>query len=765
MDERKELSIDERTGLKHYIATEGMGITTSAGLVRRLFRRSIELGRQYQHSHDERDFFEALRLLGTACHCLEDYSAHSNYTELALIEMGEREVFPHVGRRTQMHIPRVSHPVYPIVTGTFGGVDFLHSVMGEFSDKATQSEMQELEGTIQNSKRQDTSLLKELLNKLPSGLLGNTDHAGKADQLQANAAAAQMQNMHISPKKPEAFTQQADGLARQIYPILEFHDTLIKNITEAIDKIPVLPDLIEQIQDQINVFVFSLIAPFILPIVDQVKTELSTGSSEVIQSSKDKQLIVFHDDSATDPTHSMLSKDHFSDVLNEPAGKVASQVLKWVVPQIVACWDNPEIDIRRTNDCIIRGVFHHPALREYGDDGAKDGRMAMFGVVEQWWRGMSERERSSLRMQLSREGVMQGRNHKEGVHDSGHGCGKPLGMPNMKTSSSSGAIGGPAAAAMMGGLGAVLSSGGASQLGNLVGGGSQQQGYRGRSNSQIGNLIGEAAGGGVLGSIVGGLAGAAGGDLLGSAFEGNSADTNTFHTARRHPHDGSVTESVVQTGHRQGSGQAERYGQAEMSHTQFVQGGYRDEYARYEQDGRGGRTGYGFEQATEVRPMSGGGGGGGGFEQRTERKYERPGGTRESEVQVQRVQGDGRQSAHGETRHGRRGRKDDSDESSDSDSGDDFEKKERKRRKKEEKRMMKMREEQEKQQRHRRGSGAGGGSPPREQRHPGGMGMGRGGGGGGHMGPGRGGGGHMGPGRGGRGGPMGGRGRGRGGGA
>ena len=42
-------------------------------------------------------------------------------------------------------------------------------------------------------------------------------------------------------------------------------------------------------------------------------------------------------------THSMLSKDHFSNVLNEPAGKVASQVIKWVVPQIVACWDDPSI--------------------------------------------------------------------------------------------------------------------------------------------------------------------------------------------------------------------------------------------------------------------------------------------------------------------------------------------------------------------------------------------------------------------------------------
>ena len=73
VDERRELSIDERTGLKHYIASEDQGITTSAGMIRDLFRRSIELGRRYKDTNDTRDFYEALRLLGTGTHCLEDY--------------------------------------------------------------------------------------------------------------------------------------------------------------------------------------------------------------------------------------------------------------------------------------------------------------------------------------------------------------------------------------------------------------------------------------------------------------------------------------------------------------------------------------------------------------------------------------------------------------------------------------------------------------------------------------------------------------------
>ena len=250
VDERRELAVNPQTGLKNYIATENMGIATSAGLVRNLFGRSIQLGRKYARSKNKADLYEALRLLGTGCHCLEDFSAHSNYTELALIELGERQVFPHVGRRTQIGLPETRQSVFPLITGTFGGVDFLHSVMGEVSDKATQSEIQQLEGTIQQSGQGDSSMLQDLLNQVPSGLFGDQDQAGKANELQANAQAAQMQHTHISPREPEAFTREIEEICEQINPILEWHDEMMQSITEAIEKIPVLPALIEQLTGQ-----------------------------------------------------------------------------------------------------------------------------------------------------------------------------------------------------------------------------------------------------------------------------------------------------------------------------------------------------------------------------------------------------------------------------------------------------------------------------------------------------------------------------------
>ncbi|KAF2839201.1 Het-C-domain-containing protein [Patellaria atrata CBS 101060] len=653
IDEHRELSIDERTGLKTYIASEDYGITTSAGLVRNLFTRSIQLGRRYNRSKNKADLYEALRLLGTGCHCLEDYSAHSNYTELALIELGERDVFPHVGRRTQVEVRGARGPIWPLVTGTFGGVDFLHSVMGEISDKATQSEVQELEGTIAASENApNNSALKDLLDKLPEGLFGGKDEAGKADELQQNAQAHQMQNMHITPREPEEFTRQMQEITKQIYPILEFHDEIMHSITEAIEQIPVLPELLEQLQEQVNIFVFSLLAPYVLPIIRQVKNELATGSSEIIQSSREKQHIVFHDDSCSDPTHSMLSKDHFSNVLNEPAGKIASQVLKWVVPQIVECWDNDRVDIDRTLSRIINGVFHHPALRNYGDDGASDGRQLMFRIVEDWWHDKSERAKDDLRDKLSRNGVEQGRNHKEGVHDKGHGCGKPLGMPNMNTALSSGAIGG-------------------NVLGNLGGSKAEKQAVH-----EVSKAASEAVGGGALGGLVGGLVGGVGASLLGGAFQDDKSEKKKSKK-EGYNKDGSYSSSYQETGHRKASRERDdRYGQAEYKTTEYPGGARSEEYSRYEQDGRSSTTGYGYK--TEVHESSYGGG----YERREETRYERPGGQWQSEEKTEGFTRSGEYYSS-ESRHygSKYGKEDDSDE--------DYEKKQRKKAEKERKKREK----------------------------------------------------------------------------
>lgn len=187
--------------MKNYIANEAGGWATSSGYVKFSFARSIHFGRMYTsgpNRGNEEDLCEALRCLGQALHTLEDFGAHTNYVELALKEMGFNNVFTHTGTQTQVNA-RGKH-VYPLVTGTFGGVDFLHSVLGEATDHITQSELEEMNDTLgmaagSNKKSAGSGgssaidSLGDLLSKVP-GTGGLMDEAKRLQQMSNQQAAS-----------------------------------------------------------------------------------------------------------------------------------------------------------------------------------------------------------------------------------------------------------------------------------------------------------------------------------------------------------------------------------------------------------------------------------------------------------------------------------------------------------------------------------------------------------------------------------------------
>ncbi|RDA90761.1 hypothetical protein CP533_2960 [Ophiocordyceps camponoti-saundersi (nom. inval.)] len=608
VDERRELSIDPATGMKNYIANEHAGIMTSAQHVRRLFGGCIELGRRYKENGNKDDMYESLRLMGTGLHCLEDFFAHSNYTELALIEMGETGVFPHCGQDTLLHIEGAHQPVYPIVTGTFGGVDFLHSVVGEVSDKLTQNEIDELEGALQESKNSDTSMLRDLLDKMPDGIFGGKKQSQKLDELQSNASAAQMGGMSISPRQPEEFTAYVGQVYGQVMPAIEFHDDIMKAITGAIEKIPVLPKIIEQLEEQLSKFVFSIMAPFVVPLIQQIKNELRTGSEEIVHSSEQEQHVVFEDDRCSDPTHSMLAKDHFSNILNEVAGRTAAKMLTWVVPQLMEAIDDDSVDVNRLLNRIIYGVMHHPVQREMGHDGVAEARQLIYACVQEWWGEMGDEQRDEYRRKLSREGVQSGENHKEGVNDTGHGHGcagklkmrKLYGAPDTLENRIAGAAADAIFQGATGAISGVVEQNTGYKLPSTQGGGGVGGEYQQQAEGQ------QEEGG------LGGFLSAAG-SLLGGAFGGGSKAKTETHSSQRREDDGSLTQTQTEYG-RQGH----HYGQAEYSQTQRPDGSVEARYSRFEQqESHGGRqtTGYGYEERTETRPSYGGG-----YEQRTQRQ-------------------------------------------------------------------------------------------------------------------------------------------------
>ncbi|KAL8804420.1 MAG: hypothetical protein Q9200_005842 [Gallowayella weberi] len=444
-----ELQVDLNTGMKNYIANEHLGIATSAGYIKHSFARSVHFGRVYTNgaggsSGKEADLCEALRCLGQGLHCLEDFGAHTNYTELALREIGYHNVFPHCGSATEINLR--GRRVYPLVTGTFGAVDFLHSVLGEATDHFAQTEINQMDIALGDAQKQanpaggarsgagesQLSSMTSLLSQMP----GAGGFCQQAEQLQAQADAQERANAgqhyrDVGAPTPHVNTQfsappgtqggpPGPGIpgmsanfdpiktAAQIYPILEFRDRVAKAISATIEKIPGLEALVEKITERLTLFVLSLLAPFIRPIINAVSAQLKAGSSVVVDASGKHQYEPWTDPYCSDPTHSLLSKDHFSNILNEPAGKVASAILTYVAPRILYAWQHPDIPLDQVLNDIVR-VFHHPAARDHGCEV----HQTMFAVVERWAR---TRQGPDLNGILSSESVKAGKNHIGG-HD------------------------------------------------------------------------------------------------------------------------------------------------------------------------------------------------------------------------------------------------------------------------------------------------------------------------------------------------------------
>ncbi|KAL8837955.1 MAG: hypothetical protein Q9170_002327 [Blastenia crenularia] len=439
-----ELQVDPNTGMKNYIANEHLGIATSAGYIKHSFARSIHFGRVYTNGASgargkEADLCEALRCLGQGLHCLEDFGAHTSYTELVLREMGHTNVFPHTGAATEINLR--GRRVFPLVTGTFGAVDFLHSVLGEATDHFAQTEIDQLDITLGDAQAQSKpsggarngiddgqsqlSNMTGLLSQMP----GAGDLCQQASQLQAQSDAQEQANLahrDVSTGAPYVDTSfsappgsqngpPGPGIpgmsanfdpiktASQIYPILEFRDKVVKAISATIEKIPGLEALVEKITERLTLFVLSLLAPFIRPIINAVSAQLKAGSSTVVDASGKHQYEPWTDPHCSDPTHSLLSKDHFSNILNEPAGQVASAILQYVAPRILYAWQHPDIPLDQVLNDIVR-VFHHPAARDHDCEV----HQTMFSVVERWARGWQGPNLNSI---LSSESVKAGKNH------------------------------------------------------------------------------------------------------------------------------------------------------------------------------------------------------------------------------------------------------------------------------------------------------------------------------------------------------------------
>ncbi|EJD48317.1 Het-C-domain-containing protein [Auricularia subglabra TFB-10046 SS5] len=395
----RELEVDIHTGMKNYIANEHGTWDTSKALVRKRLEQCIHLGRQYRQTNQKADLYECYRLLGTLLHTLEDFPAHSNFCELALIAQGHTHVFPHVGDHCRIRTHGGKN-VAPLVTGTFGGSDFVHSLLGEATDHISEASVSDLnrEMTKARSKSRggpggndDSSLLRDLFFQLPGG--GGNEMARDMDGIQKlRDGPAQ------GGKKPEDLSPQE--LHAVLWQVLSFRDSVVKKIEKTIEKIPGLGPLIEKLMESISVFIFTTLEPYLKPLLKSASSALQTSSAEVINNHD--QFEVFNDPRASDPTHSFLSKDHFNLILNEPAGNLAMIIVKNTVRLVQKAWDDKSVDVKKVTDEVLECLFHP----EYHNPNSTVQR-EMMQYMRTWVQGYGHKQHEML-SRLTKESV---RNH------------------------------------------------------------------------------------------------------------------------------------------------------------------------------------------------------------------------------------------------------------------------------------------------------------------------------------------------------------------
>ncbi|THU82295.1 Het-C-domain-containing protein [Dendrothele bispora CBS 962.96] len=403
-----ELEIDPRTGMKNYIANENGHWDTSKALVRRTLERCIQIGRMHRSQGRKQDEYEAYRLLGQALHTLEDFSAHSNFCELALISMGHTHVFSHVGDQVRIQA-RNGQWVAPLITGTFGSSDFIHSLLGEATDHLSEASVTDLNKQLDKARSSEqarsgpggsgpSSALRTLFSAIPGGA-GNdmTRDMDNIDRIRAGPAQG--------GKRPEDMSPQE--LHAVLWQVLSFRDSVVKKIEKTIGeffstlKIPGLGPLIEKLMDSISVFVFTTLEPFIKPLLQSATGGLQSVSGEVINNHD--QYEVFNDPRASDPTHSFLSKDHFNLILNEPAGRVARVVVTHAVNLVVKAWDDSSVNVHQVTEDILSCLFHP----DFHDSNSKIQR-EMMQAMHAWAQSLGGKQHETIG-RLSKENV---RNHK-----------------------------------------------------------------------------------------------------------------------------------------------------------------------------------------------------------------------------------------------------------------------------------------------------------------------------------------------------------------
>lgn len=272
------------------------------------------------------------RHFGAALHVIEDFYAHSNFVEVALIKLGYTKVYPWVdlySNGTAIPSNNVDACKIPIVTGYFGQLDVIASLAPKIAKEFFPTSVQK----YNKLKPGDRTLMDELI------LIVLDDYIAKEEGMKESDKFTFLKFGFKDMKKNyKRYLEALDAIryAEQA-PIIGGVITFSKKTFDAISQIiSFLPNL-----------VISLILDSLSDIIQSKQTYSGTVG--------------------TNPSHTQLAKDHAGHHFNDLAGFMASIVVDRIGKDMVKCW-NGDASIESIINLVDKRYFVHPCDVDWIDE-------------------------------------------------------------------------------------------------------------------------------------------------------------------------------------------------------------------------------------------------------------------------------------------------------------------------------------------------------------------------------------------------------------
>ena len=357
-DTSKLHDINLTYGMKNYIrSTEeclstggGTEINTAYSYIKKKLKEAVKGGF---------DDTRSLANLGAALHTLEDYFAHSNYSELCLIKLVEPAVFPWADRiktsrntfnykysdivnGRQKYDPYllfdksalksstgVNHPLaacIPVVTGTFGLVDTAASVLPLVNEHLFGIEIEPWERAACNKNTFADILMREMAKDMDANITYN----GEQENLLENAVDTLLQ---------------------------------IRNMVACTSDI-LIPDIVKEglhyVSEYISMgknFMFYFTAGAGIAAINDA--QVATNKDLDIMASGSFSI-------GTDPSHTQVAKDDTEHPLHELSSQLAIEAVKHIGGAILKEWEKGGKNAKPALD-LLDLAMRHPSVSDWQD--------------------------------------------------------------------------------------------------------------------------------------------------------------------------------------------------------------------------------------------------------------------------------------------------------------------------------------------------------------------------------------------------------------